>query len=574
MVKTGILKHRMGRGISLPGLCSILLPGIGVRNRAPAARGLLVGLLLLTGACDGFGRPDLAADGYVEGFFGGVAGDEPNAVLVAQDILDAGGSAADAAVAMGFALTVTYPAAITLGGGGVCLVHDRKSARTEALDFIPHAGSDPAGDRPTATPTLTRGLAALHARYGRLNWRRVLAPAENLARDGHRISRAFATRLAHGAGPLSSDPGARQVFMHPDGTPWGEGEKLLQPALSETLNYIRIEGPDALYAGPLAVRVSSGARAAGGSLTMADLRDQQPRWRETIRVFFDDAEMHFAPPPAAAGPVAAQIWAALAQDARFAEGKPEFRAHLLAEVMKRAFARQRTWLQADFSSAIPVAELLDADAITALIEDVDPLHAADTALFAAGPTHSRQVRAATGFVVVDRNGGAVTCALSNFYPFGTGRMAGDTGILLAAAPAAGDSGRNPLSLLPMLMTGGDDLAFVYASAASGGFFALSDSLRLATETLLVGEPLAEAIAEPRLLALDQPHRVYVENGGAEIADGLEAARQPVSMVDRWQGRVAAVHCPNGLSGGAVPGFCSLANDPRGHGLQVSKQTDD
>ena len=153
--------------------------------------------------------------GAVKGFLGGAVIEEPHAALLARDALSAGGSAADAAVAAFFGLTVTYPAAVGLGGGGVCLYYDHRQNIAETLDFrlrAPAAGGD------IAVPGTLRGMALLHSRYGRLRWAQLIAPAETMARFGHQMSRAMARRLAPAAARLDADALAKRIFLNPDGT--------------------------------------------------------------------------------------------------------------------------------------------------------------------------------------------------------------------------------------------------------------------------------------------------------------------------------------------------------------------
>ncbi len=117
---------------------------------------------------------------------GGVVADEPRAAQIGRDILAAGGSAADAATAMYFAMAVTLPSRASLGGGGVCLVFDPRTRDAQTLEFLarPPARIPPEADRPTAVPGNVRGFYSLQARYGRLRWSQVLVAAENLARFG------------------------------------------------------------------------------------------------------------------------------------------------------------------------------------------------------------------------------------------------------------------------------------------------------------------------------------------------------------------------------------------------------
>ena len=138
-------------------------------------------------ACGSQDNENLGIVGYVKGFLGGVVADEPKAVQVGREILSSGGSAADAAVATYFALSVTLPSSAGLGGGGVCMVYDpARKNDPEVLDFVARAPrSIPStAVRPSGIPGNARGFFALYSKYGRLRWSSLVAPAENLARFG------------------------------------------------------------------------------------------------------------------------------------------------------------------------------------------------------------------------------------------------------------------------------------------------------------------------------------------------------------------------------------------------------
>lgn len=536
-------------------------------------RGRMIGcslaLALVAGCADG-SDVRYCDVGYVEGFFGGVAVDEPQAALVGRDILTSGGSAADAATAIGFALAVTYPSAISLGGGGACLVHDSTLGLTEALDFVPPAGSGDAGDRPSAIPTLARGLAALHARYGRFPWRTLVSPSERLARLGQRVSRAFATELVRAADPLYGEPTARAVFA-PDGQLVGEGDQLSQPDLAGVLGQIRARGAGALYNGPLARRLVAGVEAAGGSLTFEELNAYTPNWRTSILVPYGDDEVHFTPPPAAAGPMLAIAWQLLVADDRYADATPEERAHLLAEVMKIAAADRKNWLASGFGTNRPLEEVLDPARVAGLFDGYDPARARPGRDLDPEGRQIIEVISGTGFVTADPEGMVVACNLTNYNPFGTGRIAGDTGILLAAA--AGLRGRNPLSVGPVMAINSNTLQFRFAAAAGGGPLGPASTLRVMSETLLARRPLGEAMDNPRLLAVDTPDTVLVETGrGDALAQTLEARGHPVSRFD-WRATANAVHCPQGLGGSdRSDRSCQVLTDPRGAGLGAFSET--
>ena len=211
-----------------------------------------------------------------------VVADEPQAVLIARDILNAGGSAADGAAALGFALSVTLQSATGLGGGGLCTVLDANTGKVEILDFLPTpaVGRQTSARWQVAVPGLARGLFALHAKYGQLPWQRVVVPAENLARFGNSITRAFAQQLLSSSSALVNDPAALDTFMSPQRTLLQEGERLEQLDLAATLGRIRGRTPGDFYAGALSKTIDESSLSAGISLNANDLRKFSPSWRE------------------------------------------------------------------------------------------------------------------------------------------------------------------------------------------------------------------------------------------------------------------------------------------------------
>ncbi len=220
----------------------------------------------------------------MEGFLGAAIVEEPRAALMARDTLSLGGTAADAATAAFFAMTVTYPVAVGLGGGGVCLYYDHRANKTETLDFRLAPG--------TAAPGALRGMALLHSRYGRLPWAQLVAPAETMARFGHQISRALAKRLAPQAGRLKADATAAKLFLHSDGAPLAEAESLVQVELASVLTRIRTRGVSDLYGGEAGREFLKASAARGGTITIADLRRYRAVWRGTVRRPIGDQVLH------------------------------------------------------------------------------------------------------------------------------------------------------------------------------------------------------------------------------------------------------------------------------------------
>jgi len=340
------------------------------------------------------------------GFIGSAVADEPRAALAAREVLALGGTAADAAVALGFTLAVTLPSRAGLGSGGACLAYGPSASgpgqgSPEAIIFTPAAPSTalPNTDRPAAVPMLARGLFALHARYGKQPFEGLIAPAEQLARFGVPISRALLRDLALVAGPLAADPNARAVFA-PGGAPLDAGGMLLQNDLGGTLAQIRTAGVGDLYQGALARRLEEASRIAGGGIALSDLRAALPRTAAPLVLRAGRDSVAFLPPPADGGLGAAAAFQAL-------QANPGD----VAAAQERAIGAVSQWRR----------------------DGGDP-----QAALAAAPTGGSlpPLPASTSFAVLDRNGNSVACAVTMNNLFGTGRVAPGTGILLAASPQA------------------------------------------------------------------------------------------------------------------------------------------
>ena len=137
---------------------------------------------------------------------------------------------------------------------------------------------------------------------------------------------------------------ALPIFLRDDGTPLKEGDRLVQLDLASVISQIRTKGPGVFYGGDLARTLSRGIIEAGGGLTVENLRDYRPVWRETVELPFGDHVIHSVPPPMSGGITTLEQFAMLSRDGRYAKTPPEDRPHLFAEVALRAFADRRSWL--------------------------------------------------------------------------------------------------------------------------------------------------------------------------------------------------------------------------------------
>ncbi|MBL6953171.1 MAG: gamma-glutamyltransferase [Alphaproteobacteria bacterium] len=399
----------------------------GVRRRQRTA---LLALLLSVSACSA-PAPKAGEIGAIGGFLGAAVVEEPRAALVARDVLSAGGTAADAVTAAFFTMTVTYPVAVGLGGGGVCLYYDHRSNKTETLDFRLAAA---AAGGAIAVPGALRGMALLHSRYGRLPWGRLVAPAESLARFGHRISRALAKRLTPQAGRLKADASAAALFLHSDNTAPAEAENLIQVELASLLTRIRTRGVGDLYGGEAGQQFLRASTAQGGAVTISDLRQYRAVWRETDRRPIGNNVLHL-PLLGPGDNLAYQLSGLLRNSA--------------AEAGAQAFD------QGDMDTAIDRGE--------------------------------------AGIVVGDSFGSAAACVYQMNGAFGSAAMVPSLGIFLAPGSAARWRGY-PLPLLGVNEHVHQTLlATVGAGGAVGAMAAAAVSLAVMAE----GKSLAQAMAAPR-----------------------------------------------------------------------------
>ena len=499
-------------------------------------------------------------------FMGAVVADEPNAALAGREALIAGGNAFDAATATYFALAVTMPSTAGLGGGGVCVVHDAPTNKALALDFLsrPSVAAGAAKRRPNAVPGNVRGFFALHSRYGQLPWAQLVGPAEGMARFGTKISRAFSSDLAQIGDALLVDREARRVFGRPEGGLKGEGDTLTQLALAGSLSGIRKNGVDGMYKGAGARRLAETVTAAGGSLTAQELIDFLPVWRKTIELPLGDILVHFAPPPAAAGAVAAEMWAMLMDDQRYANTPDEERPHLLAESAMLAYASRAGWLTADGAITIDVGKLASADRVASLMKKYNPGQHVAAETLNPVPLEIPDDPSAATFITVDANGSAVACALSMNGLFGNGIIAGDSGMLLASV--AGSGGRGPTALGPVLAVDHFTGDLFFAGAAEGGIAAPTSLINVALQNLFAVGSLEESVMAKRLHHGGLPDVVFYEQGYDEKAVKSLLDRGHRVAATAKIGRVNAVGCTQGLP--YEPASCEAIADPRGFGLGI------
>lgn len=475
-------------------------------------RSLFVLPVLFLSACGGPDIP-LGAVGNVEGPLGGAAADEPRAVLVAENILSSGGTAADAATALYFTLAVTYPIAASLGGGGECIVYSSESNKLENLQFpntTPTAGGD------IAVPGNIRGMAALQARYGRLEWTSVLTAAEKIATFGEPLSRAQHLAMILNEDQLSLDYTLNNIFKEDSGDFVVEGTRIQHIRLGSLLSALRSEGGASFYSGNGARTFVEDASNAGGKITIADMVNYRPVWKEA-RTFQVDSNVAGVS-AGRYGEVYSNLWMDV-----FGDGKS-----ILGENLE-----------------IPQIEIAKSTAkVFSGVAAVSPFSS----------------HGATSFVTADSEGNAVACVISMKKPFGTGKIGNITGIVLAPNLTAEQS---EVLTSPMLVVNQVNKDFYYGSAASGGASGTPASISTALEVFGDESQLEAAINKPRLFTMGMGlPLLYEASMPEEDIESLKADFPILVEVDRLAA-VNSIYCRNGKAEN-----CVSRHDPRGYGLSL------
>ena len=367
----------------------------------------------------------------VEGKAGAVACVSPAAADVGAATLRRGGTAVDAAVAVGFALAVSWPEAGNIGGGGFMLVHPKNAAPA----FFDYRETAPAAATPTmfadridwtsaktaGVPGSVRGLALAHRRFGKLPWADVVRPAVKLAAEGFAVTPALAGSLNRVlADTRVTDAEFRRVFARPKGGEWKAGDTLTQPDLAATLTAIAESGADAFYTGELADKLAATMSAAGGIMTAADLAGYAAKERAPVVGRYRGVTVVTAPPPSSGGLVLLSILGQLERfDLAVSPRDSARTAHLLSEAMRRAYRDRAAGLGDPDFSPVP-KELFTPERARRLAETIDPDCATPSLSLLGGipftpaPAESDQT---THYSVADSSGMAVstTTTLENSF---------------------------------------------------------------------------------------------------------------------------------------------------------------
>lgn len=368
------------------------------------------------------------------------------ASAVGSEIMAQGGNAVDAAVAVGFALAVTYPSAGNLGGGGFLVLHTA-DGDVAALDFrekAPAAASrdmylDENGNvdrylslsslQASGVPGTVAGLLEALELYGTMSREQLMQPAIDLARYGFVLNEDLAGQFAGQIESFSRNPAALAKFSI-NGTPYAAGDLWQQPELASTLQRISEHGHKGFYTGITAELIVEEMQAGNGLITYQDLLDYQPVWRDATHGIYRGYDIWSMPAPSSGGVLLVQMLNMLEPWAIGEYGWGDARTiHLMIEAQRRAYADRAEYLGDPDFFEVPAAMLTSRDYANSRFADVDPGKASDSKDIGAGAWPSESTET-THYSVIDDEGNAVSVTTTLNRSYGNGIVVAGAGFLL------------------------------------------------------------------------------------------------------------------------------------------------
>jgi gamma-glutamyltranspeptidase/glutathione hydrolase len=485
---------------------------------------------------------------------------------VGAEVLRKGGNAVDAAVAVGYALAVVYPAAGNIGGGGFMTLR-LADGRTDFLDFrekAPLAATanmfqDASGNvvkglstsswLSSGIPGSVMGLETARMKYGTMGRAALMAPAIKLATDGFVVEPGDVQILAVMADYLRKDPVTAAIFLK-DGAALEPGDRLRQPDLARSLAQISKDGPAAFYHGPVSAKILAASKAGGGIFTQADFDAYKVRALRPIECDYRGYHVISSPPPSSGGVTLCEMLGILQGFDLHAMGfHSADEVHVLAETMRRAYRDRNNKLGDPDFVKNPVAELTDPVYEAALRKTIDPVNATPSATLETPPPEGNNT---TQYSIVDKAGNAVSVTYTLNEWFGSGHVAAGTGIVMndemddfsskpgvpnmfGLVQGANDAiapGKTPLSsMTPTIVTKDGHLVMVVGSP--GGSRIITIVLEAIVNVIDHGMTIQEAVDAPRIheqylpdavllerMALSPDTRHILEQRGYHFTDGM------------------------------------------------------
>lgn len=529
-----------------------------------------------------------------EASFGSQAMVSSNSDLASQaglEILRAGGNAMDAAVAVGYALAVTYPFAGNIGGGGFMTIRfaDGRTATLDYREVAPLASTrdmyvDAAGkltDRSvvghlaSGVPGAVAGMSAALERFGTMRLAQVMAPAIRLARDGFAVDSSLHRSLRGAQQRLCRFEGCATFF--PGGAPVAPGATLRQPDLARSLQLIADRGISAFYEGPVGDSLVAEMKRGGGIITKEDLRRYEPKWREPVVSTYRGHTLITMPPASSGGITMTQSFNILETFAPLPPFGSTRYVHLLAETFRRTFQDRNAKLaDADFVP-VPREELTSKTYARTLAQQIDLTRASRTPAFTPGsePEHT------THYSVVDARGNAVATTTTINGGYGSAVWVRGGGFFMnnemddfAAQPGtpnmfglvqgevnAVQPGKRMLSAMSPTIVLDRDGRVLLVVGAAGGPTIITAVAQVILNVIEHGMTLADAMRAPRIHHQALPDAIRYEEIGFTAAV-LDSLRSMGHELNGQQG-IANVNAVMRVNGG-----WHGVKEPRGSGLAV------
>lgn len=472
-----------------------------------------------------------------------------------SEIMKEGGNAVDAAVATGFALAVTYPAAGNIGGGGFMVIR-MADGRTASIDYREVAplgathdmfvedgkltDKSKVGYLASGVPGSVAGMAEALRKYGTMPLAKVMAPAIRLAEEGYEIDGpSGGGRRGGQCNQLIARFEGKALFC-PGGEALKPGTRFVQPDLARTLKLIAAEGPKAFYDGPIADSIAADEARGGGLITKEDLHRYTPAWRTPIQSTYRGYSLITMPPSSSGGITMSETLNILENFAPLPPpGSAEY-SHLLAEALRRSFTDRNEKLGDPAFVKVPVEQLTSKAYARTLASQIDLHHASRTPAFNAGPEENNT----THYSVVDSKGDAVATTTTLNGGYGSGVWIRGGGFFMnnemddfAAQPGtpnmfglvqgevnAVQPGKRMLSAMSPTIVLDPQGKLLLVTGAAGGPTIITTTMEIILDVVEFHMDLADAMRVPRLHHQGLPDQLDFEPGGLTeaVQDSLRA----------------------------------------------------
>ena len=491
------------------------------------------------------------------------------ATAVGEKILNRGGNAYDAAIAVGFTLAVVLPRAGNIGGGGFMVIHDSTLNKQFSIDYREKApissdkdmylNSDGTfndqklstfGYLASGVPGTVAGLWEVHSKFGSLEWSKLLEDAIYYAENGFYITPYLSDMLVKYESKLSFYPETKKIFQK--NNPDFENKKLVQKDLAKTLKLIAQYGRDGFYLGPVAEKIHTQMQLNGGLITKDDLENYQPVWRTPLKSTYRDTEIITMGPPSSGGVHVIQMLNILESHnvSKMEHNSSEY-INLLTEIMKYAYADRSKYLGDPDYYEVPVSQIISKNYAKTINEKIKIGKVTPSSIIYPGTFSDNESYETTHFSIVDKDGNAVSSTYTLNSTFGSGVVIKNTGILMnnemddfAAAPGIPNQfgllgaeanqivpGKRPLSSMTptIVMKDGD---FFFTTGSPGGSRIITAVLQSIINIVDFGMNLEEANASKRIHHQWQPDLLQIESSiDPEIKNQLLELKYNIKIIN-------------------------------------------